>query len=141
MRRITVGALVASMVVACTASPGIQVSNAMIPEPAGANTALYFVIENTRNEPDRLIGARTEVATAEVHRSFSDGGQMHMEHVAWVEVGGGEVVVFEPGGLHVMLFDVDRLQPDKVVAVVLEFEIAGDVEVEAAVKPYAAIVP
>lgn len=113
----------------------------MIAEPAGANTALYFEIENIGNEPDHLIGARTDVASAELHRSFSESGQMHMEHVASVEVGGGEVVVFEPGGLHVMLFDVDRLQAEQVVTVVLEFEIAGDVEVEATVKPYAAIVP
>jgi len=129
------------MAVACTESPGIQVGSAVIAEPAGANTALYFEIENIGTEPDHLIGARTDVASAELHRSFSESGQMHMEHVASVEVGGGEVVVFEPGGLHVMLFDVDRLQAEQVVTVVLELEIAGDLEVEATVKPYAAIVP
>ncbi|MDF1595647.1 MAG: copper chaperone PCu(A)C [Acidimicrobiia bacterium] len=141
MRRIALGLVVAAMVVACTSSAGIQVRNAVIAEPAGANTALYFEIENTRNQSDHLIGARTEVATAEVHRSFSGNGQMHMEHVTAVEIAGGEAVVFEPGGLHVMLLDVDRLKPEQVVIFVLEFEIAGDVEVEATVKPYAAIAP
>lgn len=59
-----------------------------------------------------------------------------MEHLDNVEVPAGGTVVFEPGGLHVMLLDVDELSEGDSIEVVLEFEESGPITIEAAVQPY-----
>ena len=66
---------------------------------------------------------------------------MHMEAMVFVDIGGGEVVMFQPGGLHVMLFDVSDLQAGDTVNITLEFQEAGLVEVEAPVRPYSELLP
>ncbi|MDH5372838.1 MAG: copper chaperone PCu(A)C [Acidimicrobiia bacterium] len=141
MKRLLASVLLAVAVGACGGGSGVAVSDAVIAEPAGAATALYLEIENSTGATERLLSARTDVAVAEIHRSFVADNQMHMESVAEVEVGGGEVVAFEPGGLHIMLLDVDPLESGQKVIVYLEFATAGIIEVEATVVPYAEIAP
>ena len=126
---------------ACSPASGMSVRGAVVAEPAGPVTAAYFEIENTSETGDRLIGVSADVARAEIHRSFSEGGTMHMEAMVFVDVGGGEVVMFQPGGLHVMLFDVSDLQAGDTVNITLEFQEAGLVEVEAPVRPYSELLP
>ena len=129
------------MLTACSSASGMSVRGAVVAEPAGPATAAYFEIENTSETGDRLIGVSADVAKAEIHRSFSESGTMHMEAMAFVDVGGGEVVVFRPGGLHVMLLDVADLQAGDTVNIILEFEEAGLVEIEAPVRPYSELLP
>jgi len=129
------------VVVACSASTGLQVEKAVVAVPAGAATAAYFVLTNNGIDSDRLVGVRSEVGTAEVHRSFVDGDRMSMEPTPELLVGGGEVIRFEPGGLHVMLLDVGTLEPGRIVAITLEFESAGELQFEARVVPYSEIEP
>ena len=66
---------------------------------------------------------------------------MSMEPTPEVLVGGGEVITFAPGGLHVMLFEVGVLEPGRMVTITLEFDSAGDLEFEARVVPYSEIEP
>lgn len=141
MNRLLASVLFAVTVGACGGGSGVEVRDAVIAEPAGAATALYFEIENSNGATDRLLSARTDVAVAEIHRSFAAENQMHMESVADVEVGGGEVVTFEPGGLHVMLLNVDPLESGQKVIVYLEFATAGIIEIQATVAPYAELAP
>ena len=141
MRRTAVFCCVALFLTACTSSTAIEVRDAVIAVPAGSATAMYFEITNTGEAPDRLVGVQSEIAIAEVHRSFFEGELMHMEPVPEVIIGGGEVLVFAPGGLHIMLFEVAELEAGHTAAVTLEFETAGKIEVEGLVVPYAEIAP
>jgi periplasmic copper chaperone A len=119
-------------------TPSIMVARAFVPTPAGANGALYFEVANEGDGADRLIGASTSVAgESTLHETMSsDDGLMRMEPLDGVEVPAGETVTFEPGGLHVMLLDVEELAEGDTVEVVLTFEESGDIVVEAEVGPY-----
>jgi copper(I)-binding protein len=103
--------------------------------PAGMNSAVYFVVEN-QGPTDRLLSASTGVAeVVELHMSMMDDqGVMSMMEQEAVEIPSGEMVSFEPGGLHVMLIGLTReLSPGDTFPIVLQFEGAGQVEVVAEV--------
>lgn len=145
IRRLVLVLVVASsLLVACgddgdaTGTPSISVARAFIPTPAGTNGALYFEIANQGDGADRLIGASTSLAdSAQLHETTSsDDGLMRMESVTELEIGAGESVTFEPGGLHVMLLGVAELEEGDTVEIVLEFEVSDDVVVEAEVGAY-----
>lgn len=127
--------------VACSAPAGLQVDEAVVAVPAGPVTAAYFVLTNHEADSDRLVGVRSEAGDAELHRSFADGDRMSMEPIAEMIVGGGEVIRFAPGGLHVMMFGVGALERGQVVSITLVFESYGDLEFEARVVPYSEIEP
>jgi len=88
----------------------LEVSNArlMLPAVSGNPGAVYFDVENTgeRNYAIR----RADVAgasTTELHGSMEMDGQMMMDSVGQVLVEAGGKQSFEPGGFHVMVFDLD----------------------------------
>ncbi|WP_195210353.1 copper chaperone PCu(A)C [Actinomarinicola tropica] len=113
-------------------SPDVRVEGAVLPAPAGANGALYLRLVNDGDGSDRLLGATTEAADGvELHETRAgDDGLSRMVPVDEVEVGPGETVTFEPGGLHVMLLGVDPLEVGDRLTVVLDLERSGDLEVE-----------
>ena len=79
--------------------------------PAGGTSAVYLRIENSMPEADTLVGVRTDAAgVVEIHRTEDVGeGQTGMVPVVGgVPVPAGETVALEPGGLHVMLLDLQR---------------------------------
>ncbi|MFP3905598.1 MAG: copper chaperone PCu(A)C [Acidimicrobiales bacterium] len=119
-------------------APAITVTDAVIAVPAGANTAMYLTIENAGGADDRLVAARAPIADRiELHETREgDDGLMQMHRLDHVEVAAGSEVRFEPGGLHVMIFDVVALDEGDVVEVELEFERSATMSVEAVVEPY-----
>lgn len=105
---------------------------------AGSTTgAVYFVIENHSDQPDRLIGAATDVAAkAELHTHMTDAkGMVMMTHVPEgfpVDAGGQHALA--RGGDHVMLMGIDKpLAEGDLVTITLTFEHAGDIVIEAPV--------
>ena len=101
--------------------------------------AVYFEVVNDSKTADRLtavVVARSVAARAELHRSMTDTSGMSMMHpVDGVDVPAGKAVVFEPGGLHVMLVDLaGPLERDSTFELTLEFEHAGRTKVEVAVR-------
>ena len=123
---------------ACAMSAEVSVSELTIAEPrigapVGDNAAMYFTV--TSSEEDRLVGAHTDAAArVELHETVhGDDGTMGMRQVEAFTVSPGEDLVLEPGGLHIMLIDVERLSVGETVTVTLEFEQAGEIEVEAEV--------
>ena len=116
--------------------PDIEVLDARIGQPTGPNAALYFTAENRSDGADVLEGATTDVAvSAELHETVTrDDGTMGMQALdAPLEVVGGGSLVLEPGGIHLMLVDVDRLEVGDTVVVTLTWQIAGEMEIEAEV--------
>jgi copper(I)-binding protein len=122
--------------VACetaTGPPGILVEDAWArPAEAGGTTAVYFRVTNSGGEPDRLLGAETGFAqAAEFHQTAMEGDMVHMMAVSGIDVGPGETIVLEPGGLHLMLAGLveQGLQPGDVFRITLVFE-SGEVPVD-----------
>ncbi|MBK9180552.1 MAG: copper chaperone PCu(A)C [Acidimicrobiales bacterium] len=123
-----------------TAPAPIEVLDARLPEPAGANAAVYLVIRNAGDADDTLVGASTDVAArAELHRSTMQDGLMTMEPVSGgIPLPAGTDVVLEPGGLHVMLFDVQALDEGDTLTLTLELAQGDPVTVDV---PVTALVP
>ncbi len=122
--------------------------------------AAYMQIENVGPADDALVGASVPATVAgrtEVHETRAvgegapdegmgeEGGamgdeeppsapMMEMVPVDRVEVPAGEVLSLEPGGYHVMMFDlVEPLVAGDELEITLTFEAAGDVVVTAVV--------
>lgn len=104
--------------------------------PAGITGAGYLTLTNKGSTPDRLVGARAEIArTVEIHSNSMEGGVMRMRPVEAVEVAPGAEVKLAPGGLHIMLIGLKQpLVKGARVPLTLVFEKAGEVTVELAVE-------
>jgi len=138
LRRTVLGLALLSvaLLVGCQESGrGLLVSDVRVGAPAGPNAALYFTVTNRGDEPDRLVGATTDVAErVEIHETtMDDDGTMRMQAVAGVDAPINQTVALEPGGLHVMLVGVERLDEGESVDVTLQWEVAGDLDVVAEV--------
>lgn len=142
IRRGSLLAVASAMVLAlagCSSSPSIEVTEARIGRPTGPNAALYLTVTSGGDE-DILVAASTDVAErVELHESsMSADGTMTMQPVESFPVPASGPLVLEPGGLHLMLVEVERLQVGDTVDVQLEFSDAGAVDVTAEVVAPAA---
>lgn len=112
--------------------------------PSGVNVgAAYMQISLKAGSGDRLIGARSERAgRVEVHTHIEEDGVMKMRKVEALDLTAGETLSLAPGGHHMMLFDLKTpLTKGETVPVVLIFEKAGEVTVEAKVAAIGAMKP
>lgn len=129
--------VLALLTAGCSGSgDGLVVTDARIGMPTGPNAALYLTVENHSATPDALEGADTTVANSiEIHETIAgDDGTMAMRPVeAPMEVSAEETLVFQPGGFHLMLVDVDRLDVGEEVEVTLTWKNAGEITFEAVV--------
>ena len=97
-----------------TAAPaaGLVADGAMArAAPAGGVSAAYLTIQNGDALPDTLVRAGTSAAgRVEIHRTAEDpDGLSTMTPVeGGLAVPAGATVTLEPGGLHVMLLDLQR---------------------------------
>ncbi|HUF00027.1 MAG TPA: copper chaperone PCu(A)C [Anaerolineales bacterium] len=111
MNRIFVFMLMAAFLFGGCAAPmteGVEVRDVWTrPAAQGANGAVYFVIRSS--EADEIIGASSDVAEAvEIHESRMSGDVMEMHQVESVRLDAGDQVMFEPGGLHIMLIGLKQ---------------------------------
>ena len=89
---------------------GLSITNARMALPAvsGNPAAVYFDAEY---DGDRTITIRSAdvagAARAEVHDTMEYGGEMVMNETSPVAMRNGDAVSFEPGGKHVMAFELD----------------------------------
>ncbi len=131
-------AMTTGMAVAADTAAGIVVSQAWIRASLGQSptTAAYARIENRGLAEDRLLAIATpSAAMAQLHESVTTGGVVQMRPVKALDVGPGQVVEFAPGGMHIMVMNVkSALQAGQTVTLILRFERAGVIEVEAEVR-------
>jgi hypothetical protein len=109
--------------------------------PPGAKVGgAYLEIKAGKGVSDRLIAAKSSAAGAvELHNHIHEGGVMKMRKVDAIAVPAGKSVVLGPGGYHVMLMDLKSpLKEGEPLKLTLEFEKAGEIEVEASVEPVGA---
>lgn len=107
--------------------------------PGAANGAAYIVtLENTGQQPDRLLRISTPVAQrAEMHTMAVDaGGVMRMRELSEIVVAPGAPVKMRPGdGMHLMLIGLKRpLRAGDSFALTMEFERGGTTEVKVVVQ-------
>jgi copper(I)-binding protein len=106
------------------------------PAGPGANSAVYFDLQN-RGPADVLLGAESTVTEMTmIHRSrIGDDGIVHMEPLRQLEIPPASEVIFEPGGIHVMLVNLQsELIESQTLAISLWFEKTGEVELKAIVS-------
>lgn len=103
------------------AKPGIVASDGklVLPIVAGRPGAVYFTVRNDGAEPVTLAGVHVaNVGRAEMHQT--NGGSM--ARVSSLPIDPGVSMVFAPGGLHVMAFDVsDKLKAGDTTELTLTF--------------------
>lgn len=130
MNRVLVSVLIVVLLLTgCTApAEGIEVHEAWArPTAAGENGAVYFILHSS--EPEELVGASSDVAeVVELHESRMSGDVMQMRQIQSIPFGAGEEVVFEPGGLHIMLVNLKQdLKAGDEIRVTLHFKNYEDV--------------
>ena len=128
-------ALIGAAATPAVAGPITVTKTWVRPVPKGLTTsAAYFTVTNT-GAADVLEGVSTPLARASVHMSMTHGGMMMMHPQAATPVPAGATVVFQPGGLHVMLEQVKApLSPGQRAPLTLSFRRAGKVIVDAQVR-------
>jgi copper(I)-binding protein len=121
------------------ASVGIAITDAWArATPAATNVgAAYFTLTNSTAEADTLRSVTTPAAArAELHRTTNENGMAHMRPAGEIAVPAGQTVKAEPGGLHVMLYELARpLAAGDSVPLTLTFARAGAVTVTLEVRP------
>jgi len=137
-RRLLVSACMA-VLAACTAGSLHAYEAWTRPTPRGDIAAVYLLIHNDTREDDALTSASTDAARlVEMHENVSMGTgeaeSMMMMPVERVELSAGQELAFEPGGLHLMLIDLQNdLNLGDKFTLVLHFEHGADLEVEVTV--------
>ncbi len=110
-----------------SASSGIEIADPWSRQPAEGQTtsAVYGLVTNSTDETITAISATASVSdTVELHEVLmNDEGQMSMqEKEGGFEIPAGETFVFEPGGPHIMLLDIDAATYPDTVDVTLSFD-------------------
>ena len=113
--------------------------------PKGASVAGgYLKITNTGTAPDRLTGAKSEIAPrVEIHEMAMSGSTVQMRHLkGGLEIKPGETVELKPGSFHIMFMNLKQpLEKGQRIKGTLIFEKAGAVEVEYVVEAAGAPAP
>ena len=143
-RLISAAAVAAAVLVSglgiAEAQPPLAASGAWVREPVfGRNvTAAFVVIENVGAADLRIVGATCDAAgTVEMHEMVRSGDMMKMAPVTSIVVPAKGKVELRPGGLHLMLFELNKaLKDGDTVNLVLTTDAGGTVQASAAVKKF-----
>ena len=104
--------------------------------PSQKAGSVYLRIENASDQPDRLVGVESKLAdVTSLHTIIRDGDVIKMRPVeGGIAVPANGHVVLAPGGAHVMLIGLrEQLIKETTISLILVFERAGRVEIEAVV--------
>lgn len=109
--------------------------------PAGAKVgAAYLTIENNGPVPDRLVKLSASIGKAQLHEMKTVDGVMTMRPLeGGLIIAPGQKVTLAPGGLHLMLTDLNApLKEGEMLHVVLQFEKAGQIDAGFHIRPVGA---
>jgi periplasmic copper chaperone A len=135
-------ALVAGMPAAASATDADSITVVApvvrLAPPSALATGAFMVLRNSSDKDIKLVKASSPVAkVAELHTHINDGGIMKMRPVPAIDIKAKGEAVLKPGGLHVMLINLNQpLKEGDKVAITLGFEDGSSKEIEApVVKP------
>ena len=105
--------------------------------PVVQTSAAFMTLRSSDDQERFLVGAETPAAvSAELHMHTSDDGVMRMRHIPHIHLPPGNAVTLQPGGLHIMLFDLKApLAVGDQVPITLIFEDGSTEAVNAEVRP------
>jgi copper(I)-binding protein len=116
-----------------SASPAIELSTAVVPQPAvPGETTAYLVIRNNSG-PDRLIRVRTSVGGRVTFRAPAGHGNLTMHTIPAVAIPGHNVIRLVPNSVHLLITGVRSLHGAKEITLTLVFAHAGAMSVTAQV--------
>jgi len=136
-RRVIFTFLAAIFLAACNTVEDIEVHEAWSrPTAQGDTAAAYFSIHNHTDIDDELIGASSTLADAvEMHESKMENDVMKMNMVPSVPLAAGDELMFEPGGLHIMLIGIKQeLKVGDQYELILHFKNHADITVNVKVE-------
>ncbi|MBI1422844.1 MAG: copper chaperone PCu(A)C [Gammaproteobacteria bacterium] len=84
----------------------VKVHDAWIPQapPVADVLAAYLVVENTGSKPVTIVGATSpDFAGVMMHKTITENGVARMVHESSLTIAPKSKLVFERGGLHLML--------------------------------------
>lgn len=102
----------------------------------GSNSAAYFKVINNSDKNDTLVGAQSNSAEiVEIHETFKENNKMGMRAVKFVGIPAKSEVNFKPGGLHIMLINLNRnLKSNDTINLVLKFKHSKEIKLKVPVK-------
>ena len=118
-------------------APDIAVTDAWVRAVPGSSVAAaYFTARNTGTQPLTIIGIRSPAAAhAVIHETALVGAQSTMRPHEQLPLAPGQSVHLSPGGLHIMLMDLQQpLAPGTQVPLVLLLEGGASLTVMARVR-------
>ncbi|MGH8688322.1 MAG: copper chaperone PCu(A)C [Burkholderiales bacterium] len=87
----------------------VEVKNAWVRGMVPTQSVTGAFMRITSKTDAKLVGVKTPVAgMAELHRTTSEGGMMHMSPVNSIPLPAGKPVDLAPGGYHVMMMHVSK---------------------------------
>jgi len=138
--------LAATMLPAClilascgggTSEPQVTIEDARITLPAvkGRPGAGYFTAE-AGAVPEAVVAVTAPPPTRiEMHESMASGSMTSMQPIPTAAFEAGRPLLFEPGGKHLMLFDIDpAVKPGDTLPLTFRFAKAPPVTVQAEVQ-------
>lgn len=118
--------------------PNVAVEDAIVRLPAvgGRPGVAYFTLRANRT-PMRILGVTSpQVGRIELHQSVTIGGRVRMGPLEDNAFPAEGLRVFEEGGAHAMLFDIDpALRPGGDVQLTFDFDNAPDQSVTVQAQP------
>lgn len=99
---------------------------------SGGNGVVYLTIENTGTQIERVVSVATPIAKhASLHKTVEEDGMVRMLPVPNLEIAPTSWIVFEPGGLHVMLMGLRApIEAGSRFPLTVRFEKVGPIETE-----------
>jgi len=128
----------AALLTACgQGDPVVNVTDAVVRLPAvpGNPGAAYFTLR-TNKTPMRILGISSpQIQRIELHESEMQGGRMRMGPLEDNSFGAEGVRVFEEGGAHAMLFNINpAVRAGGTVRIIFDFDNAPDVTMDVPVE-------
>jgi copper(I)-binding protein len=116
-----------------SAAPAIELSTAMVPQPAvPGETTAYLVIRNNGG-PDRLIRVRTSVGGRVTFRAPEGHGSLTMHTIPAISVPGHNIIRLVPNSVHLLITGARPMHGGREITLTLTFAHAGVVSVVAQV--------
>ncbi|MCA1767952.1 MAG: copper chaperone PCu(A)C [Idiomarina sp.] len=104
--------------------------------PGTENGAAYATLENPHDKTLNVTHISSDISqVAEVHRHVMSNDVMKMEAVKPLSIAPGEVIKFQPGGYHFMLFELTSpLKEEDTFSLILHFDSGAEQEIQFLVK-------
>jgi copper(I)-binding protein len=138
MKRIAILIWIAAFLLSACKSRGLEAHEPWARSAAtGGNGVVYLILHNHTDAGDELTGASSQVAEAvEIHKTImSDDGVMQMVPQAFIPLVGNGELIFEPGGLHIMLVNLNRdLKSGETFPLTLHFRDHADLLLDVQVR-------